>query len=241
VPQRTGQTHLFFAVGFRPDVRHKGKDNEGQNRGQDSRGFTSQTCRNTYCCSEPETCRSRQSVNLLRLIVLEDSPGPEEPGAGNNPLENAAHIREQHPGLVGNQDKECGAKGDKHMRPESRLLPFSPPFEPQEPTEERRKQQAHNNLGDLSGPRQIGKICLHPSPYLLPYSAHYSPTQARRAIPTSPARLLRVYTMLGRAAPGGTPAPDVHQRQRDGEDNRTKDQPRRAKQRYPSEHSHKDE
>ena len=85
--------------------------------------------------SEPEASRSRQSVNLPRLILLEDRPGPEEPDAGNDPLQNAAHIREQHSGLVWNQGKKCSAKGDEHMRPQSRLLPFLFPLEPQETTE----------------------------------------------------------------------------------------------------------
>jgi hypothetical protein len=42
---------------------------------------------------------------------------------------------EQHSGLVWNQGKKCSAKGDEHMRPQSCLLPFLFPLEPQDTTE----------------------------------------------------------------------------------------------------------
>ena len=166
----------ILGVSSGPEARQEGQDDECQDRTQHGRRFPPHARRNANCSRQPEACGGRQAVNLLRLMLLEDSPSPQEPNTGDDSLEDTAQIPKRHPGLVWNQDKEGRAKGDEHVGAEPCLFPDPLSLEPQEATKQRREQQTHNYLGDRRHPWQIGKICLYTSPHLLPHSVYRLPS-----------------------------------------------------------------
>ncbi len=113
----------------------------------------------------PSMCSSVRS--------LEDRPGSEKSHPSDDSLENTAQIREWHPSLIWDHNEEGRPESHEHVSPEPGRFADPLSLEAHKTAEQRCKQQAQHDLGNLRHSRQIRKIALYPSPHLMPQGVHH--------------------------------------------------------------------
>ena len=132
--------------------REETQDEQGEDGPKHGRGLTPHTRRAAHRRRQPEAGGGRQTLNLLIRLALEDCPGSKKSHPGNDTLNDTAQIRDGHPRLVGDHDKEGGPEGHEHMGPETRRFADSLTLEAHQTTEQCCQQHAQHDLGDLRYP-----------------------------------------------------------------------------------------